>query len=151
MHIEYLICFLLCTCLITFNSKEGGQRERYPPDTTFQFTTTDDNVSVETEVKEEIYIEEEEEKEQLSCDICENKFKSLANLTRHDQRFHLRQGTVNEFKCDFCNETFADKIMLCDHIANIQKKCTLCAKMFPTTASLETHVLAVHKRRKSQD
>ena len=35
---------------ITFNSKEGGQRERYPPDTTFQFTTTDDNVYVETEV-----------------------------------------------------------------------------------------------------
>ena len=68
----------------TFNSKEGRQRERYPPDTTFQFTTTDDNESLETEVKEEIYIEKEEEKEQLSCDICENKFKSLANLTQHD-------------------------------------------------------------------
>ena len=71
-------------------------------------------------------------------------------MTRHDQRFHLRQGTVNEFKCDFCNETFADKIMLCDHIPNIHKKCTLCAKMFPTTDSLETHVLAVHKKRKSK-
>ena len=71
-------------------------------------------------------------------------------MNRHDQRFHLRQGTDNEFKCDFCNETFADKIMLCDHIPNIHKKCTLCAKMFPTTDSLETHVLAVHKKRKSK-
>ena len=70
-------------------------------------------------------------------------------MTRHDQRFHLRQGTVNEFKCDFCNETFADKIMLCDHITNLHKKCTLCAKRFPTTDSLETHVLAVHKKSKS--
>ena len=90
-----------------------------------------------------------QEKEQLSCDICENKFKSLANLTWHDQRFHLKQGTVNEFNCDFCNETYADKIMLCDHITNIHKKCTLCAKMFPNTDSLETHVLAVHKKNQN--
>ena len=75
---------------VTFNSKEDGQREKYPPDTTFQFTRTDDNFSDETEVKVEIYIEEKEEIEQLSCDICENKLKSLANLNRHDQRFKAR-------------------------------------------------------------
>ena len=40
--------------------------ENHPPYTTFQFTRTDDNVSVKTEVKEEIYLAEKKEREQLS-------------------------------------------------------------------------------------
>ena len=135
------------TLFVTFNNKEDGQRENYPTKTAFQFTRTDNYVSVETEVKEEIYIEEKEEIEQLSSDNCENKFKSLANLNRHDQRFYLRQGTDNEFKCDICNETFADKIRLSDQITNLHKKGPLFAKRFPTTDSLETHVLAVHNKK----
>ena len=99
------IVIFLNKLFVTFNSKEDGQREKYPPDTTFQFTRTGDNVSVETEVKEEIYIEEKEEIKPLSCDICGIKFKSLANLNRHDQKVHLRQGTDKEFKCDLRKET----------------------------------------------
>ena len=56
--------------------------ENHPPYTTFQFTKTDDNVSVETEIKEEIYLVEKNEKEQLSCNQCENNFKGLANLNQ---------------------------------------------------------------------
>ena len=67
------IVIFVSKLFITFSSKDDGQREKYPPATIFEFTRIDDNVSVETEVKEEIYIEDKEENEQLSCDICENK------------------------------------------------------------------------------
>ena len=56
--------------------------ENHPAYTTFQFTKTDDNVSVETEIKEEIYLVEKKEKEQLSYNPCENNVKSLANLNQ---------------------------------------------------------------------
>ena len=105
-------------------------------------------MSVETEFKEENHLVKEEEIYQVLYDICENRFKSQANLSRHDQRFHVRQGTVNKLKYDFCTETFADKMKLCDHIANIHKKCALCDKRFSTTEYLETHILAVHKKFK---
>ena len=68
-----------------------------------------------TKTKKEIYWNEIEEYvygndlEKPSCEICESKFKSSTNLKRHDQRFHLKQGLGNEFKCDFCNEIFAEK------------------------------------------
>ena len=44
------------------------------------------------------------ENEQLSCEICDSKLKSLDNLKRHDKKFHLMQETDTKFKCDFCNE-----------------------------------------------
>ena len=107
-------------------SKEEGIRGACPHDTIFNFVMTDDNVSVETEGEEDKYVEESEEHaknlEQLSCEICESKFRSSTNLKRHDQRFHLNQGTDNEFKCDFCNEIFAEK-QLNDHKRNTHKKC----------------------------
>ena len=69
--------------------------------------------TVEIEREEDKYKEESEEHvediEQLSCEISESKCKSSTNLKRHDQRFHLKRGTDNEFKCDFRNEIFADR------------------------------------------
>ena len=80
---------------------------------TFLILLRHDNVLIETEAKEDKYVEESGEPvkdlEQLTCEICESKFKSSTNLKRHDQRFHLKQGTDNTFKCDFCNEIFAEK------------------------------------------
>ena len=64
--------------------KQKEKREACPPDTIFNFVMTDDNVSVETEGKEDKYVEENGEPvkdlEQLSCEICESKFKSSTNL-----------------------------------------------------------------------
>ena len=74
-------------------SKEEGQREAWPSDNIFNFVVADENVSVETEAGE----------------ICESKFKSSTNLKKHDQRLPLKKGTDNAFKCDFCNEIFAEK------------------------------------------
>ena len=71
-------------------------------------------------------------------------------MKRHDQRFHLKQGTDNAFKCDFCNEIFAEKRKLNDHIGNIHKKCSLCERIFTTNKSLESHETAVHKKRQSK-
>ena len=106
----------------SFITKEG-QNGTYPPDSHFDFTRNYDEVSMETDMKEEIVLEEKKETKQLSCDICESKFKSIDNLKRHDQRFHITQGTDTTFKCDFCNGKFADKGRLCDHIKNTHKKC----------------------------
>ena len=103
-------------------TKEDGQRGKYPPDKPFDFNITDDNVSVKTNLKEEYHIEEKEDIEQFACDICESKFKTLANLKRYDQRFHLKLGTDSEFKCDFCHDIFADKTKLSDHTIKIHKK-----------------------------
>ena len=130
--------------------KEDGQREKCPPDKIFEFNITDDSVSVVNDSKEECHIEEQEEINQFGCDICESTFKTLANLKRHDQRFHLKLGTNSEFKCDFCNDIFADKNKLTDHALNFHKKCPLCAKRFSTTESLESHDIAVHKKRKTK-
>ena len=132
-----------------FNTKEG-QKGTYPPDSHLYFTRTDDNVFVETDLKDEIYIEEKNEIEQLLCDLCESKFKNIDNLKRHDQRFHIKQGTDTTFKCDFCNEIFEDKRRLCDHIKTTHKKCSFCAKISPTAESLEIHQNAVHRKGKSK-
>ena len=105
---------------------------------------------METDLKEEYHIVEKEGIEQYACDICESKFKTLANLKRHDQRFHLKLGTDSEFKCDFCHDIFADKTKLSDHTIKIHKKWTICAKLFSTTESLETHAIAVHKKGKTK-
>ena len=94
-------------------SKEEGQREARPSDNIFNFVATDDNVSLETEAKEDEFVEDSGEPvkdlEQLSWEIFESKCKSSTNLKRHDQRFHLKQGKDSAFKCDFCNEIFAEK------------------------------------------
>ena len=107
-------------------------------------------MSVVNDSKEECHIEEQEEINQFGCDICESAFKTLANLKRHDQRFHLKLGSNSEFKCDFCNDIFADKNKLTDHALNFHKKCPLCAKRFSTMESFETHDIAVHKKRKTK-
>ena len=66
-------------------SKEG-HRGAFPPDITFDLVMTDDNFSVETECKEDKYVEESEEHvkdiEQLSFELCKSKFKSSTNLKR---------------------------------------------------------------------
>ena len=89
-----------------------NKKRTYPPDSHFDFTKSDDDVSVETDIKEE-----------LSCDICESKFKSIDNLKRHDIRFHITQGTDTTFKCDFFNENLQIKegsvITLKIHIRNV--------------------------------
>ena len=41
-----------------------------------------------------------------------------------------------------------EKMKLCDHIINIYKKFTPCAKIFPNSESLETHEIVTHKKRK---
>ena len=61
----------------------------YPQDLHFDLTRIDDDVSVETDIKEENFIEEKKEIEQLSCDICERKLKRTDSLKRHNQRFHI--------------------------------------------------------------
>ena len=84
-----------------------------------------------------MYVDKSEENvyindlEQLSCKIFESKFKSSPNSKRHDQMFHLKQGTDTEFQCDFCNEIFDNKRKLHYHIQNIHKICSLCARIFP--------------------
>ena len=46
--------------LASFNTKEG-RNGTYTLDSHLNFTRTDDNVSVETDLKDEIYIEEKKE------------------------------------------------------------------------------------------
>ena len=67
----------------SFNTKEG-QKGMYPPDSHFSFTRTYDDVSEETDLKDEMYIEEKKEIEQLAYDLCESKLKSIDNLKRHN-------------------------------------------------------------------
>ena len=57
----------------------------------------------------------------------------------------MKQGTDNAFKCDFCNEIFAEK-MLNDYIGNIHKKFSLWKRIFTTNKSLESDETAVHKK-----
>ena len=47
---------------VTSLSTKEGQKGTYPPDSHFDFTKSDDDVSVETDIKEEIFIEETKEK-----------------------------------------------------------------------------------------
>ena len=60
------------------------------------------------------------------------------------------QGTDTTFKCYFCNEKLSDKGRLCDHIKKTHKKCSFCAKIFPTAEPLETHENAVHRKGKTK-
>ena len=71
-------------------------------------------------------------------------------MKRHYQIFHSKQGTYNAFKCDFCDEIFAEKRKLNDQIQTIHKKCSLCERIFTTNKSLESREIAIHKKRQSK-
>ena len=90
----------------SFNNKEEGNRGTNRGNINFDFKRTMNDCE-ETDYKDKGYMEDMKENEQLSCETCESKLKSLDNFKRHDNR--LMQGTDTKFKCDFCNEICSDK------------------------------------------
>ena len=85
---------------------------------------------------------------EFNCIICEKSFLSKHNLKVHDKRFHTKQGSESEYKCDNCNFTCIEKVKLSAHILKEHEKCKVCTKVFQNSKSLDTHIEAVHKKPK---
>ena len=58
----------------------------------------------------------------------------------------MKNGSDNEYCCQYCSKTFSDKGSLIQHIANQHKKCGVCSHIFPSEKVLEAHAKAVHKK-----
>ncbi|XP_047542875.1 zinc finger protein 83-like [Vanessa atalanta] len=86
------------------------------------------------------------------CASCEIAFSSVCSLQRH-LRNSLKHVTHDQLKfiCDHCNQRFADKTKLRDHIEEKHLhrtfQCPICYKPSKNRVGLEQHVRAVHKGR----
>ena len=82
----------------------------------------------------------------LSCDNCDRKFTTQAEVEEHKNYSH--SGETN-FKCNQCDKVFAKKRYLRDHGkvhtgANLIHTCPICNKTF-------SHGLKVHMRVHTQE
>jgi len=75
------------------------------------------------------------------CDMCEKKFKSNYDLTRHRDSVHLG----NKAACPMCGKRISN---LNQHIRVVHKQikfnCTLCIKKYNTKSELHKHIKVAH-------
>ena len=72
-------------------------------------------------------------------------------MQAHDNKFYIKVNAVNTamYKWDYCSSTFEEKIELPAHMTERHTNCTYCRKLFPTPKVLETHIQAIHKKKKT--
>ncbi|CAH2083767.1 unnamed protein product [Euphydryas editha] len=86
------------------------------------------------------------------CASCGIGFSSVCSFQRH-LRNSLKHVTHDQLKfiCDHCNQRFADKTKLRDHIEEKHLhrtfQCPICCKPSKNRVGLEQHIRAVHKGR----
>jgi hypothetical protein len=87
-----------------------------------------------------------------NCEICQKTFKSFENLQAHDNKFHIKVNAVNTamYTCNYCSSTFEEKSELSVHMTERHTIFTYCRKLFPNPKVLETHIQAIHKKRKHE-
>jgi len=75
------------------------------------------------------------------CDMCDKKFKSNYDLTRHRDSVHLG----NKAECPMCGKRISN---LNQHIRVVHKQikfnCSLCIKKYNTRSELQKHVRVAH-------
>ena len=107
-------------------------------------------------------IHENQTKEELQCEECDNKFTRIDNLKRHLQEIHristlninfIRKLKNNLFECNYCDASFGRKQTLNDHILSSHDKsnsvslqCALCSKTFVNVRNKIRHVSTVHEK-----
>lgn len=83
--------------------------------------------------------------DQLTCNICGQKFKRKKNVLTHIKAFHNKE---RNFKCDICDKGFYEKHHLNNHKATHKDDkpfdCDECDKNFRTTVSLRSHKKFCH-------
>jgi len=81
--------------------------------------------------------------EEFSCTICNGKFRTKDNLTKHVKRVHMDE----KVNCQICNKLFKS-MYLKDHIKTVHGEkrfqCEECPKIFTTNAHLQHHYRTVH-------
>lgn len=84
------------------------------------------------------------EKKKHVCDICENRFHSVKELQNHKKKIHDVSGgdeAVVGWTCGFCDQEFAQKRYLEDHLDRHEEakplNCMYCGGSFPRKESLQ--------------
>ena len=89
-----------------------------------------------------------EEKNSLSCDLCDTQFAQKRNLSRHVKAVHEK---ITSFCCSICNKAFASKQILGRHVQSVHENtmpfcCSICNKAFASKQMLERHFATNHKQ-----
>ena len=111
---------------------------------------------IETHTDTETHEDDFDSESNNMCKICKKIFKgrnSKANLNRHVRQIHEK----NEFRCDFCNKSYADDSSVRLHIKNAHpdkklppqftvtkpqitlEKCSFCNEEFEKPENLKIH------------
>lgn len=82
----------------------------------------------------------------LSCDSCDNIFRTTDLLTQHFSQNHSVEAP---FSCDFCSKLFAKQDSLKKHIEEHHNLvCEQCIQVFQTKLELFQHLSNIHDIRK---
>lgn len=71
----------------------------------------------------------------LECYLCKFQFLRIQGLRIHINVKHVSSNRTNNFKCEHCNDVFAQQTALDDHLRsmhqlNIPYKCSQCNRKF---------------------
>lgn len=83
-----------------------------------------------------------------SCDLCESRF-----LSKHDLSKHMFSHAEKMFVCQICQKSFSRNIILKthqerEHSQYIKFACDQCDKRFLEAEELQQHIKAVHSRER---
>ncbi|MCP9262394.1 hypothetical protein DINM_005786 [Dirofilaria immitis] len=85
---------------------------------------------------------------EFGCNACGKKYIRKGGLTRHIKVIHENE---TKYKCDICDEQFAYRYILKDHInAHTGKnefKCNICGRKYGYLRSLKAHILIKHTEK----
>ncbi|KAG8431369.1 hypothetical protein GDO86_018952 [Hymenochirus boettgeri] len=86
--------------------------------------------------------------EALACPICGLTFTDKKLFVKHSKEDH--QGPETVYRCDVCNQTFANRCNLKSHQRHVHSNerrfpCELCGKKFKRKKDIKRHILQVHE------
>jgi len=89
------------------------------------------------------------------CDLCQTKFKSLKNLTKH---MEVQHNEIRTITCRLCDKEFSSERSYQVHLKTVHSEqksgynCTekSCKKTFKTNSALLSHMRHVHKTREAR-
>ena len=66
----------------------------------------------------------------VKMDNHNEKFKTVANLDKHDRKFHITKEPVPKHRCSQYTKISQNKKNLYDHMTTENKICLICEKVF---------------------
>ena len=97
--------------------------------------------------------ENDKDKKEYTCSVCEKSFKSKSAFTKH-MKIHSLEFGNNIYTCSYCSKGFSQRgnlrIHERIHTGDKPYQCATCEKRFKCSGELRKHIISMHENHTKQ-